>query len=119
MATSYLRYQVYNAMTQQLVYEGPAPRTHTDGRAHLWTLDANDNAVSVKAYGPNPGWAATSYARWRIEDLLAGIPPTYEGRLLWTHTDGRAHLWGTLDANDNAVSVKAYGPYPDWGSDQL
>ena len=77
--------------------------THTSGQVSMWRLDASDNRVGCRNYGPYSGWTAKLYHR----------NSDGTGRLIWAHTTGQVSIW-TMDAWDNRVKSTNYGPYSGW-----
>jgi len=75
--------------------------TSANGAAALWTVNADGSFTSTRAYGPIPGWTATTIADG----------PDGKTRLLWTRADGMSAVWTVNDADGSFTSTPGYGPF--------
>lgn len=77
--------------------------THTSGQVSIWRLDASDNLVGYRNYGPYSGWTAKYYHR----------NSDGTGKLIWANTSGQVSIW-TMDVWDNRIKSSDHGPYSGW-----
>ena len=87
------------------------PQTHIlwhspDGRATVWTVNADNSFSTSQAYGPY----VDADGIWQAVALATG--PDGVSRLLWHNPDGRATVW-RVNADNSFSTSQAYGPYVD------
>ena len=87
------------------------PQTHIlwhspDGRATVWTVNADNSFSTSRAYGPY----VDADGIWQAVALATG--PDGVSRLLWRSPDGRATVW-RVNADNSFSTSQAYGPYVD------
>ena len=89
---------------------------HPDGRAMLWSVNADDTFTVIGGYGPYTDagdvGVAGNTAVWHGTTLAEA--PDGSLRLLWNHPDGRVMLWSVNGAGAFTV-LAGYGPYTDAG----
>ena len=95
-------------------YRDTPPTTHLlwrngDGRALLWTVQADGTFRIPASYGPYTDGSAST--PWAVTAVATG--PDGLSHLLWTNPDGRAALWTVK--GDGTFTPTFYGPYTDSG----
>ncbi len=111
-----------------------------DGRASIWSLDANGTHLTYAETGPLSGWTPISFSNnrvlwrhylgrisyWTLNDLGQHLTYAESGpfdgwtavnhandRIMWRHTSGKISLW-TVNSVGNYLSHVEHGPFPGW-----
>ncbi|MGO8673769.1 MAG: hypothetical protein ACLQVD_20720 [Capsulimonadaceae bacterium] len=80
---------------------------NSSGALSLWNYSVTAGTYTQNAYGPYPGWTASSIA--------AG--PDGLARVLWVNSGGAASIWSVADTG--AFTQSTFGPFPGWSAQAL